>query len=208
MPRDSIVFEPATLRLFSFSAMPTSIFVARSAGAMPNTTPASTVTPAVNAKIRQSAGADVPTGAGRSDCPQRAINKAERSAHASQQQAFCQQLADEPPARRADRQPDGNLPLPRRCAREQKVRDVRADEQKHERDDAPMNLERSRLALVVVVGAAACRIDEQVRDGGPALVARSGCVRRLMPTRGNGVHAGARLMLEHRFEVAAAPARA
>ena len=70
--RDSIVFEAATLRLVSFSALPTSIFVARSAGAMPKMIPVSMVMPDVNATMRQSAGADVPTGAGRSGCPQRA----------------------------------------------------------------------------------------------------------------------------------------
>ena len=70
--RDSIVFEAATLRLVSFSALPTSIFVARSAGAMPKMIPVSMVMPDVNARMRQSAGADVPTGAGSSGCPQRA----------------------------------------------------------------------------------------------------------------------------------------
>jgi hypothetical protein len=66
------VLDPDTLRLFSLSATPTSIFVARSAGAIPNTIPASTVADAVKVKILQSAGSAVPRGGGSSDCPQRA----------------------------------------------------------------------------------------------------------------------------------------
>jgi hypothetical protein len=63
------------LRLLAFKALPTSMLVARSAGAIPKAMPASAAMPAVNARIRQSVGANVPTGGGSSDCPQRAINR-------------------------------------------------------------------------------------------------------------------------------------
>ena len=66
--------------------------------------------------------------------------------HSRQQQALGQQLADETPARRTDRQPDGNFPLARCDAREQQIRDIRAHEQQHERDDRADDLERPGLS--------------------------------------------------------------
>ena len=60
---------------------------------------------------------------------------AERAAHRREQQALGQQLANQTPARRAERQPDRDLLLPRRRAREQQVGDVGADDQQHQRDD-------------------------------------------------------------------------
>ncbi len=48
-----------------------------------------------------------------------------------------QQLADDASPSRADRQPDGDLPLPLRAAREQQVGDVRARNQQHERPPTP-----------------------------------------------------------------------
>ena len=52
---------------------------------------------------------------------------------AGDQQALGQQLPDDAPARRADREPHGNLALARGRAREHQVREVGAGDQQHER---------------------------------------------------------------------------
>ena len=66
----SSVREPTTLRLVSLSAALTLMPVARSAGAMPNTTAVSTVTPSANATTRQSSGVACPVAPGSSRFPQ------------------------------------------------------------------------------------------------------------------------------------------
>ena len=50
------------------------------------------------------------------------------------QDAFREQLSQQPAAAGAHRQADSDLPLPRRGARQQQVRDVRAGHQQHEAD--------------------------------------------------------------------------
>ena len=47
-----------------------------------------------------------------------------------------EQLADQLAARRAERQPHGDLALPHEAARDQQVRHVRARDQQHEADHA------------------------------------------------------------------------
>jgi hypothetical protein len=53
----------------------------------------------------------------------------------AQHQRLDRQLADDAAARGADRQTDRDLALPRRGARENQVRDIRARDQEHETDD-------------------------------------------------------------------------
>jgi hypothetical protein len=59
-----------------------------------------------------------------------------------EQEALGEDLADQPPARGADRRPDGHLALPRRGLREEHVRDVRAGDEQHEADRAEQDEER------------------------------------------------------------------
>ena len=56
------------------------------------------------------------------------------AADRGEQQAFGQELLDEPPAPRAERHAHGNLPAAGRGARQQEVGDVRAGHQQDERD--------------------------------------------------------------------------
>ena len=55
-----------------------------------------------------------------------------RHRHEREQRALGQQLADDAEAAGAEGEPDGDLPPPLRCAREQKVGDVRAGDQQHD----------------------------------------------------------------------------
>ena len=65
---------------------------------------------------------------------ERRQGQADDAAQAREQQALDQQLADDLEPRRAEREADGDLRLPRRGARQQHVRDVGAGDQQHEAD--------------------------------------------------------------------------
>src|SRR5262249_42971001 len=71
----------------------------------------------------------------------------QRAAEQAEQQALRQQLPDHHPPRRAERQPDGHLPAPRRRAREQQVGHVRARDQQHESDSAHQYQQRLPAVL-------------------------------------------------------------
>ena len=62
-----------------------------------------------------------------------AIDQAGGAAEQAEQQAFGQQLADQPAPARAKRGADGDLFLPAGRAREQQIRDIGARDQQHER---------------------------------------------------------------------------
>ena len=110
--------------------------VPRSAGAMPKTMPVTPVMARTKPSTRQSNAAACPVGARGSSCLSPIPDDdAERAADRREQQALGQQLPDQPPARRAERQPDRHLFLPGRRARQQQVRDVGADDQQHQGDD-------------------------------------------------------------------------
>ena len=70
-----------------------------------------------------------------------------RGAEQRQQQALDQQLARDEPARRAERQPDAQLALPRGGLREQEIGHVRARDEQHHRDDAEQHEQRLAVAL-------------------------------------------------------------
>ena len=84
-----------------------------------------------------------PAVAGQQLLAPRRDENAERAADRREQQALGQQLADQPPARRAERQPDRDLLLPRRRTRQQQVGDVRAHDQQHQHDDDAENRDRA-----------------------------------------------------------------
>ena len=94
-------------------------------------------------------------------------------------------------ARRAERQPDRQLLLPRRRARQQQVRDVGADDQEDQRDDDAEDGDRAKVVRVDVVDAARARLDAQARNLGAVLVARVPAlfVRQRFQVR---IHAAAR----------------
>jgi hypothetical protein len=90
-------------------------------------------------------------GAGGDQADQRAAaperqDDARRGAEKRQQQALDEQLARDRPARRAERETDGELALPRGGLREQQVGHVAARHQQHERDDAEQHVERLAVA--------------------------------------------------------------
>ena len=68
--------------------------------------------------------------------------KPEQPAGDRQQQAFGQQVSRQPPAGGAERQPHGELALPRRRSRQHQVGEVRAGDEQHERDGAEQNHRR------------------------------------------------------------------
>jgi hypothetical protein len=63
-------------------------------------------------------------------CPR--DEQADRAADQREQEALDEELADEPPARHAEREPHGDLAPARESAREQQVRDVRTGDEEHE----------------------------------------------------------------------------
>ena len=88
---------------------------------------------------------------------------AERAAHAGEQQAFGQQLPDQPRARRSHRQADGQLALAEPGARKEQVRDVRAYQQQHQRRDDGDDLERANIVGIRVVDALPAAFGNQLR---------------------------------------------
>ena len=81
--------------------------------------------------------------------------EAEDAADQRQQHALDEQLADDAPARRAERHADADLARAVRGAREQQVGDVRARDQQHERDRAHQRPEHDPdlpAVLLLVVG--------------------------------------------------------
>ncbi len=99
-----------------------------------------------------------------------AHENAEAAADRREQQAFGQQLANHPQPRRTEREPDRQFLLTRRRAGEQQVRDIRADDQQHQKDDDAENRRGPQLARTDVVDSAAARFDLQTRDFGPGSV--------------------------------------
>ena len=59
-----------------------------------------------------------------------------------EQERLDEELADQPPARRAERAPNGELPVPRRRLRQEQVRHVRARDQEQEPDRAQQDQQR------------------------------------------------------------------
>ena len=76
-----------------------------------------------------------------------AIDEAEQAAEPREHDALDQQLADDAAAARAEREPHGDLLLPRRRARDQQARDVGARDQQHAGDDAEQQPQRLRQLL-------------------------------------------------------------
>ena len=148
----------------SLSVALTFIRVARSAGAMPNTMPVSAVTAMTNARTRQSSGAGRPGSrpAAAAVPSARPARRARRPSPASSRlsvSSWRMSLA----ARRAEREPNRELLLPRRRAREQQVGDVGAHDQQHQRHDDAEHGDGAEVRRVHVVDAAAAGIDAQVR---------------------------------------------
>ena len=126
-------------RLPAFIAAPGAVPVTRIAGISPKTRQVATASAAVKAKMRQSSARFTKIGAlslvrkftrnRLSHCASRAPQTAPNR---RDQQALGQQLADDAPARRADRQPHGDLALARGGARQHQVREIRAGDEQHE----------------------------------------------------------------------------
>ena len=70
-----------------------------------------------------------------------------------QHDAFGQQLADQPAAARANRQPHRHLVLPRRGAGEQQVGDIGAADEQHDADDRHHDHQRLGVVAAELVGA-------------------------------------------------------
>ena len=79
----------------------------------------------------------------------------ERAPAQRQQQAFDQELTDQPRPRRANRQTNGDLPLAHRGARQQQVREVRARDQ----EDQPDRSEEYEQGSADVAATSASRSD-------------------------------------------------
>ncbi len=130
---------------------------------MPKTTPTRAVTPVITANARTSNVPDEPIGAGKQLLSAVGDQDAERAAHAGEQQAFCQQLPDQPRPRRTHRQAHGQLALAERGARQEQIGDVRAYQQQHQRRDDGDDLERANIIGVRVVNAMAAAFGNQCR---------------------------------------------
>ena len=87
-----------------------------------------------------------------------------------QHEAFGQQLADQPAAARANREPHRHLVLPRGGAGEQQVGDIGAADEEHDADDRHDDHQRIGVGLAKVVGAPG-RGDERDAAEVAALVA-------------------------------------
>ena len=90
--------------------------------------------------------------------------------------------------------------MPRRGAREQQIRDVRADDQQHEHDDHAQDRDGAGIGRVDVIDAAASRIDAQTRHLRPVAVPGIGshlrCHRREIR-----IEPGSRGLLKDRLEI-------
>ncbi len=147
--------------------------VPRKAGATPNNRPVRTPTPVVNANTRQSIARltsttwvlveSMPTIA---RAPQAAITSPAAGADERQHDAFDQQLPDQLPAARAQRQPYRELAPPRHRLCEQQIGHVGAGDRQHESDNAEQHEQRTansasrRLEMPV----AARRQDHRLAD--------------------------------------------
>ena len=129
-----------------------------------------------------------------------------QTAEDREQHAFSQQLTDESPATRAERQSQPDLFLSSGCARQQEVRDVRARDQQHEANDAEQQVERRRVISPPVHLALPARICNESRilfrieiaDRVAAACLRCGLARGAMFQRP---------IAETRFPIAPAPVR-
>ena len=156
--------------------------------------------PAVKARMRQSTGADRADRRRQQRLTPASQRKAEDPTRARQHEAFGQKLANETPRAWRRWTAGRKFRVAAGCARKQQIRHIRAHEHEHQRDHSAEHRQRRNLALVVVVRAAACRIDEQVRDGCASLVLREGS--DLVGCRlEKGLEAGARLALKYRLKI-------
>ena len=135
-------FDPLGALVRSFSSTTRSGFDAWTAGARPKRTPVASATSEgeeqhapvrvqverIGRQERRPERPEQPLRPVREQHPGRAADERE-------QRALGQQLAHQPAASGAERQPHRDLLLPRRRAGEQQVRDVRARDQEHEADD-------------------------------------------------------------------------
>ena len=151
--------------LASFNVDTRSGFDVWSAGKRPNSSPVSSETPSVNAVTRQSSpgmrtgrasfvgdAGNVSWDEEKQPANAKGPNaKTDDSATSGQQHALSEQLADDPAAVGTHRGANGQLALTPCRTREQQVGDVRARDQKHERDGAEQHQQR-RLHL------AGCRL--------------------------------------------------
>ncbi len=79
-----------------------------------------------------------------------------------EQHALDQELLDDAPARGPEREADRHLTLSRACAREEEIRDVRAGDQQHARDDGRQHQER-RGQLPPEIGPAVASLRDRDR---------------------------------------------
>ena len=193
--------ERPTVRAVFFSAEPTSVRVAVSAGAMPKTRAVAVLTATTNASTRQSSGEVLSVTLCMIGCPQRATRRPRRAAESGEEEALGQQLPDQPPPRRAERQAHGDLRPPRHRARKQQVGDVRADDQQDERDDAAEHQDRAELAGVDAVHAAASGVHQELRNGRGVLRRKPRLLLR-RPLREERVVVRARGVLKDAGEIA------
>ena len=113
--------------------------VARIAGTRPKIRQVATASAAVNANTRQSSDSatkirlfSVVRNSTRKRLSHCARTAPQRRADRGDQQALRQQLTDDAPARRADREANGDLALARGGARQHQVREVGARDQQHQ----------------------------------------------------------------------------
>ena len=133
------------------SAVVISCLVARHAGAKPNNTPVNSETASVKTQHspiqtgldagRQNSRVFVGHRRERALAPERKQH-ADRAAQGREQHTFGQQLPDQTPTPRADRQSHIDLRAAQRRARQQQVRDVGAGNQQHQRHDAEQPIDR------------------------------------------------------------------
>ena len=112
-------------------------------------TPVSSETPMLKARMRQSGVVEIASGESpRGRKPSRASidpNGQRKPGHASarQSKALYQQLRNDARPAAAQREPHGDLFLPRRGARDQQIRHVRAGDQQHQSDDRRQHQQRA-----------------------------------------------------------------
>ena len=167
----SQVRDPTTLRLVSLSAELTLTPVPRSAGAMPKRSPVKQLTPMTKRENLPVERHWLARCSGQKLFSPIADDNPERAAHSGKEKTLGQELAHQPPPRRAERQPHRQFFLPRRRAREQQVGDVRTDDQQDEGNDDAEDGHRAQFVREDVVNAARAGLDEEPRHFRPVAIA-------------------------------------